>query len=108
MPDSPWPASEPANHVLRAHGRAPTGWPGQARPWLRCETASLLRRLQSRFGVAARRFDLGGFFLAKLDDVIEQLFIVEAIGGLAVEIDHAMTLAGAAAGESEIGLARLA
>ena len=64
--------------------------------------ASLLRGFE-RFmlgGIASCGLDLGGFLLAKLDDVFDQIAIVDAIAGLAVKIDLAMAFAGAAAGES--------
>jgi SAM-dependent methyltransferase len=59
----------------------------------------------SRAGALRFGFDLGGFLLAQLDDVIDQCFVFELINRLAVEIDHAG--AGAAAGEANVGFARL-
>src|SRR5258706_3621021 len=61
--------------------------------------ASLLRRFE---GVAVG-FDLGGFFLAQLDDVLDERLIVELINRLAVEVDHAGACP--AAGKADIGLA---
>src|SRR5258708_12296453 len=66
------------------------------------ETASLLRRFEG----VARGFDLGGFFLAQLDDVFDERLVVEFVDRLAVEIDHAG--AGAAAGKADIGFAPFA
>src|SRR5262249_19599163 len=72
------------------------------------QRTSLLRRFQ-RFGRAvARGLDLGGLFFAQLDHMVDQVGVVDAIGRRTVEIDLPVALAGAAAGEPQIGLARLA
>src|SRR5690348_2708285 len=67
-----------------------------------------VRSLLSGFEVAARGFDFGGFLLAELDDMIDEILVVEAIGRRAVKIDLAVSLARAAAGKAEIGFAGFA
>src|SRR5215472_9183735 len=71
---------------------------------------SLLRRFQRlvRGRAIARGFDLGGLLFAKLDDMLDQTDIVDPVAWLAIEIDLAMPLAGASAGEADVCLARLA
>ena len=51
-------------------------------------------------------FDLGGFRLDQFHDVIEHRFALDMMVGHAREVDH--VLAGAPAGDADIGLARFA
>src|SRR6202000_2962575 len=94
---------------VTARESGPPGWarrmggPGKPGPG-KGGKASLLRRLED---LAALGFDGLGLLLAELDDVVDELLVVEAVGGLAVQVDLAVALARAAAGEAEIGLARL-
>src|SRR5476649_2341526 len=80
---------------------------GSSPAMAKMETASLMRGLEYRLR-ATGGFDLSGLLFAKLHDMVEQLVVVETIGGLAVEIDHAVALARAAACEGHVCLASLA
>jgi hypothetical protein len=53
-----------------------------------------------------RGFDLGGLFLDQLDEVVDDVGVFEAVVGEAAEVDSVGAVA--AAGEADVGLARLA
>jgi hypothetical protein len=69
------------------------------RPLLRCcEAGFLFPRL--------RRFDLGGFFLDQLDEMVDDVGVLQTMVGKTANVD--LVGAVAAAGEADVGLARLA
>jgi hypothetical protein len=67
----------------------------------------LLRRGEPEFVFAPLcRFDLGGFFLHQLDEVVDDVGVLQAVIGQAADIN--LVGAVAAAGEADVGFARLA
>ena len=67
----------------------------------------LLRRCEPGLCFALLRcLDLGGLFLDQLDEVVDDVGVLQAVVGEAADVD--LVGAVAAAGEADIGLARLA
>ena len=58
------------------------------------------------FFLLLRGFNFGGFFLDQLDEVVDDVGVFQAVVGDAADID--LVGAVAAAGEADVGLARLA
>ena len=69
------------------------------RPLLRCCEPGFFFRL-------LLRFDLGGFLLHQLNEVVDDVGVFEAVVGEAADVD--LVGAVAAAGEADIGFARFA
>ena len=65
-----------------------------------------MRPLKNRLAGFALRFDLGGFLLDQLDEVVDDVRVLQTVVGEAADID--LVGAVAAAGEADIGLARFA